>query len=68
MIEAKQKPTLFYYSPYKNEGKNFLIVIYSVGLRSLEDCGFFLAMGLLSRHGGPEAKVIIKADIFVIII
>ena len=25
LIEAKQKPTLFFYMPYKYEGKNFLV-------------------------------------------
>ena len=44
LIEAKQKPTLFYYLPYKYEGKSFLI---AVGLKSL-DHGLLLAMGLMS--------------------
>ena len=42
--------------------KVYLIVVYSVGLRSLEDRSLFLAMGLMSRYGGqrPEAEVIIN--------
>ena len=60
LIEAKQKPTLFYNLPYKYEGKIFLIVVYSVGLRSLEDRGLFLAMGLMSRHGSERPRLSLR--------
>ena len=60
LIEAKQKPTLFYNLPYKYEGKIFLIVVYSVGLRSLEDRGLFLVMGLMSRHGGQRPRLSLR--------
>ena len=65
LIQAKQKPTLFYNLPYKYEGKNFLIVVYSVGLRSLEDRGLFLAMGLMSRHGGQRPRLSLRRDKYV---